>query len=109
MRKTWMIVILLCGLFVVGCTDYRKEATLVAQDHRKITVETADALIASIQQELANPDLPEKDRLSFQDLIDRLDYMKRSSITLEKVFLSDLNNETYAELLKLIYERHNSQ
>jgi hypothetical protein len=98
--------LLLTTFLCAGCPE-RKDASfvLLVQDHCKVSTETCDALIASIKTELSKPNISDTEKTAFVELIERLDYIKRSGITIDKYINSQVDQELRAEVLRLIAER----
>jgi len=102
LSKIRFIVITSVGLFLVlsGCNDYRVEFIQVAKDNKKITVETCKSIISSIEDSIESA--TEEDKESLESLKERLEYMKKASILIDRYSRDQfLDKEVFVELIRL--------
>jgi hypothetical protein len=92
-------------LFATGCASNRIHAEFydVVRSHKDLTVETMDAVAASIQEELdERKDLTPEQQQSICDLIDRLNFIKEQAIIMDKyVETNQVDQQLLSELLRL--------
>ena len=72
----------------------------VVSDHREISVETVDVLLSSIRADAAERELTEEESKQVDILIDRLEYMKRSSVVIEQYIMNKADKEDLAQVIR---------
>jgi hypothetical protein len=105
--KRIAITCFLFGLLTTGCVNVPGNFVLLSRDHAKVTSDTTSALVLSIKDELAKPNITEEERAAFTDLIKRLEYMNESADVMEKYISQNFSNtETEVKIAQLILKIH---
>ena len=106
--KKYLLIINVCILLCLGCEKKGSvEFIDVVQDHKELTTETNDALIASIRDDMQSLNDPNAIK-GAEELIERLDMIKdQSEIICEYVFTTVPDQELLAQLLRLKWKGSN--
>lgn len=99
-KKICLTAVLLCCL--CGCLKPgRAEFVTMVQNHRELTVETNDALVASINDDLQGEPSGTTKREALEDLRDRLQASKRQSELIEQyVNETQVDSDLIAEMIR---------
>lgn len=99
-----LISVILCML-LIGCQKpYRAEFVRVVLNHRSVTIETVNSLVASIDDRLNEP-VTAQQRTDLENLRDRLFFISSSSSVIERYVLEIKMDETLLqELLRHIWK-----
>jgi uncharacterized protein with gpF-like domain len=93
---------------LIGCAPRPNPVFFdVVQEHRVLLVETNDSVITSIKAELneTRDQLTPEQVKSVENLIARLEFLKKQSEIIEQYVLSQISDETLMEFVKYKWDK----
>lgn len=99
-----ILLISLISLSFYGCAPKNPEYFAFTQQYKTISGETCDSLIASIKDEIAKPATTEAEKIAYNNLIERLQYIKDGAIVINEYASKDEDLEMRAKVLHLLWQ-----